>query len=231
MSTDFEYNIQLEELNRSLELLNEAIENDTTKNQDLLDQQKTLKELIEHEKKITLNHMNKLEKEQKTAQRDALLKKNTGDRLKHFNLILIYLILGLVGYIIVYLIEKNFPVIPLFIINLLKITVISVALIFCIRTYITIRSRDPLNFDRLNLVKPNVYTQEEAKKAQEQAENEGDLTTSSSLQSANVCSGNACCGTDTVWDEEKMVCVPVNNIDTFSNIRPNEPANNYNIYT
>ncbi len=95
MSTDSEYTSQLEELNKSLELLNQAIENDTTKNQDLLDQQKALKELIEHEKKITLNHMNKLEKEQKTAQRDALLKKNTGDRLKHFNLILIYLVLGI----------------------------------------------------------------------------------------------------------------------------------------
>ena len=68
MSTDFEYNSQLEELNRSLELLNEAIENDTTKNQDLLDQQKTLKELIEHEKKITLNHMNKLDKFLKSKQ-------------------------------------------------------------------------------------------------------------------------------------------------------------------
>ena len=35
MSTDFEYNSQLEELNRSLELLNEAIENDTTKSRSI----------------------------------------------------------------------------------------------------------------------------------------------------------------------------------------------------
>ena len=74
MSTDLEYTTQIEELNKSLELLNQTIANDTTKNQDLLDQQNALQELIQHEKDITMNHMNKLEKEKKTAQRDALLK-------------------------------------------------------------------------------------------------------------------------------------------------------------
>ena len=37
MSTDLEYTTQMEELNKSLELLNQTIANDTTKNQDLLD--------------------------------------------------------------------------------------------------------------------------------------------------------------------------------------------------
>ena len=230
MSTDLEYTTQIEELNKSLELLNQTIANDTTKNQDLLDQQNALQELIQHEKDITMNHMNKLEKEKKTAQRDALLKKNSGDRLKHYNLIIIYLVLGLVAYIIIYMIEKNFTFIPLFIINVLKITVISVALIFCIQVLVTIQSRDPLNFDKLNLVKPRVYTQDEAQRAQEQAENEGDLTSSSSAQ-ANVCSGNACCGPNTEWDEEKMLCVPIETNENFTTIQPNQPSHNYNIYT
>ena len=230
MSSDLEYTTQIEELNKSLELLNQTIANDTTKNQDLLDQQNALQELIQHEKDITMNHMSNLEKEKKTAQRNALLKKNSGDRLKQYNLIIMYLVLGLVGYIIIYLIEKNLPIIPVLIINVLKITVISIALIFCIQVLVTIQSRDPLNFDRLNLVKPSVYTQDEAQRAQEQAENEGDLTTSSAIQ-ANVCSGNACCGANTVWDEEKMLCVPIETEESFTTIQPNEPSHNYNIYT
>ena len=40
MSTDLEYTTQIEELNKSLELLNQTIANDTTKNQDLLDKSK-----------------------------------------------------------------------------------------------------------------------------------------------------------------------------------------------
>ena len=231
MSTGNEYNSNLEELNRSLELLNQTIANDTSNNTDLIEQQKKLQELIEHEKEITIKHMNNLEKEKKTEQRKAMLNKNAGDRLRHYNYIVIYLVIGIAIYIIIYYIEKAFPILPTWLINILKIAVVSIVGIYCIRALITINSRDPLNFDKLNLVKPNVYTQEEAKRAQEQAENEGDLTSSGSLPAANACSGNSCCGTDTVWDEEKMLCVPVNNVDTFSNIRPNEPAHNYNIYT
>lgn len=231
MSTEDEYSSNLEELNRSLELLNQTIANDTSNNKDLIEQQKKLQELIEHEKEITVKHVNNLEKEKKTEQRRAMLNKNAGDRLRHYNYIVIYLVIGIAIYIIIYYIEKTFPIFPTWLINILKIAVVSIVGIYCIRTLITINSRDPLNFDKLNLVKPNVYTKEEAQRAQEQAENEGDLTSSSSLQASNLCSGNACCGTDTVWDEEKMLCVPVNNVDTFSNIRPNEPADNYNIYT
>lgn len=231
MSTEDEYSSNLEELNRSLELLNQTIANDTSNNKDLIEQQKKLQELIEHEKEITVKHVNNLEKEKKTEQRRAMLNKNAGDRLRHYNYIVIYLVIGIAIYIIIYYIEKAFPILPTWLINILKIAVVSIVGIYCIRTLITINSRDPLNFDKLNLVKPNVYTKEQAQRAQEQAENEGDLTSSSSLQASNLCSGNACCGTDTVWDEEKMLCVRVNNVETFSNIRPNEPADNYNIYT
>ena len=90
MSTGNEYNSNLEELNRSLELLNQTIANDTSNNTDLIEQQKKLQELIEHEKEITIKHMNNLEKEKKTEQRKAMLNKNAGDRLRHYNYIVIY---------------------------------------------------------------------------------------------------------------------------------------------
>ena len=63
MSTDNEYSSNLEELNRSLELLNQTIANDTSNNKDLIEQQKKLQELIEHEKEITVKHVNNLKKQ------------------------------------------------------------------------------------------------------------------------------------------------------------------------
>jgi hypothetical protein len=225
MSNDNSYDEKLTELNNSLDILNQTIESDQTKNKQIVKQQSELIGLAQKHSKSLLYDINKLEGENETKQREVQLKQNSGSRLTYYNYMLLILIAAFLGYIGIYFIEKNFSFIPEYVFTILKIVVISLAIIFCLKIYIIIQSRDPLNFDKLNLVKPGVDSPEESEQKRQQAEKEGELLGAV----PSKCSGKDCCGENTVWDEEKMLCVPNVN-ETYQNIRPNEPSNNYNVY-
>ena len=225
MSSDNSYNEKLTELNNSLDILNQTINNDQTKNKQLVEQQNELIGVAKEHSKTLLHDINKLESEKETEQRKLQLKRNSGSRLTYYNYILLILVAGFLGYISIYLIEKNFPFIPEYVFTILKIIIVSLSIIFCFKIYIIIQSRDPLNFDKLNLVKPSVDSPEETEQKRQQAEKEGDLIAAAHTN----CKGKDCCGENTIWDEQKMLCVP-NVEETYQNIRPNEPTNNYNIY-
>ena len=225
MSSDDSYNTKLTELNNSLDILNQTIQNDKSKNAELVDQQSELIGLAQEHSESLLSDVNKLETEKETKKREAQLKENSGYRLTYYNYMILILVAGFLGYIGIYFIEKNAPFIPDYVFVILKIIVVSVAIIFCLKIYVIIQSRDPLNFNKLNLVKPGIDSPEAAEKKRQQAENEGDLIGAVS----DKCSGKDCCGENTVWDEQKMLCVPVVE-ETYQNIRPNEPSNNYNVY-
>ena len=225
MSNDDTYNEKLNELNNSLDILNQTIQKDQSKNKKLVKQQTELIGLAQEHSNNLLSDVNKLDSAKETKQREVQLKQNSGDRLTYYNYMLLVLIAGIAAYVGIYFIEKNFPFIPDYVFVILKIIVVSVAIIFCLKLYVIIQSRDPLNFNKLNLVKPGVVSPEDAEKKRQQAENEGDLIGAVS----DKCSGKDCCGENTVWDEQKMLCVPVVE-ETYQNIRPNEPSNNYNVY-
>ena len=225
MSNDDIYNEKLNELNNSLDILNQTIQKDQSKNEKLVKQQNELIGLAKEHSNNLLSDANKLDSAKETKQREVQLKQNSGDRLTYYNYMLLVIIAGLVAYIGIYFIEKSFPFIPEYIFIILKIIIVSAAIIFCLKIYTIIQSRDPLNFNKLNLVKPSVDTPEEAEKKRQQAEKEGDLIGAIS----DKCNGKDCCGENTVWDEQKMLCVPVVE-ETYQNIRPNEPSNNYNVY-
>ena len=225
MSNDNTYNEKLNELNNSLDILNQAIENDQSKNKNLVKQQTELIGLAQEHSNNLLSDANNLDSTKETKQREVQLKQNAGSKLTYYNYMLLVIIAGFVAYIGIYFIEKSFPFIPEYIFVILKIIIVSAAIIFCLKIYIIIQSRDPLNFNKLNLVKPSIDTPEEVEKKRQQAEKEGDLIGAISEK----CSGKECCGENTVWDEQKMLCVPVVE-ETYQNIRPNEPSNNYNVY-
>lgn len=225
MSSDNSYNTKLTELNNSLDILNQAIQNDKSKSAELVEQQTELIGLAQDHSQSLLNDVNKLDAEKETKQREAQLKENSGNRLTYYNYMILVLIAGVAAYIGIHFIEKTFPFIPESIFIILKIIIVSVAIIFCLKIYVIIQSRDPLNFNKLNLVKPGVDSPEDAEKKRQQAEKAGDLIGAVSEK----CSGKDCCGENTVWDEQKMLCVPIIE-ETYQNIRPNEPSNNYNVY-
>ena len=112
MSSDNSYNEKLTELNNSLDILNQTINNDQTKNKQLVEQQNELIGVAKEHSKTLLHDINKLESEKETEQRKVQLKRNSGSRLTYYNYILLILVAGFLGYISIYLIEKNFPFIP-----------------------------------------------------------------------------------------------------------------------
>ena len=121
MSSDDSYNTKLTELNNSLDILNQTIQNDKSKNAELVDQQSELIGLAQEHSESLLSDVNKLETEKETKKREAQLKENSGYRLTYYNYMILVLIAGIAAYVGIYFIEKNFPFIPDYVFVILKI--------------------------------------------------------------------------------------------------------------
>lgn len=101
-------------------------------------------------------------------------------------------------------IESRFPdVVPSFIYDLLTIAVVSLGLIYCYLVYSVIGTRDPLNYDQLNLAPPpNAY--KDIAIAGNAAPNSNKSTSGGDLLS---CSEQSCCLAGTTWSPEVGGCV------------------------
>lgn len=222
MSVDF-ITTDMSGVSQQINHLNATINDDRSKNQILLEQQNEVKEILDKEKdniQKKIDHYNKITE---TGIRDAVLKKNGSQRLKQYNKIFFILTFTVAILIILYLIEKNFPFVPESILTIARIAVIAISIIICSNLNDEINSRDPIDYDKLNLEKPNVDTPEELEKKRKQAAKDGDLLGSIDM---SKCKGPQNCGEGTKWDNEKMLCVPVLE-ESFENIIANEPQENY----
>jgi hypothetical protein len=104
-------------------------------------------------------------------------------------------------------IESRFPdAIPSFIYDLLTIAVVSLGLIYCYLVYSVIGTRDPLNYDQLNLAPPPNASKGIAT-AGNAAPNSNKSTSGGDLLS---CSEQSCCLAGTTWSPEVGGCVQGN---------------------
>ena len=223
-------------VNTQITQLRQAANTDLSSNQELLQQQNTLKELIENEKQSLQSKVDTYDKISETSIRDALLKKNSSQRLKQHNYIFFIIIFAIALLILIEIIEKYYSfILPEWILNLARIIIISVTIIWCFTLNEMIQYRDNLNYDRIDLEKPVIDTPAEQERKRQLAAKEGDLL--GTLD--NTCrTGAELCGTGTTWDSERMLCMPsttsssttsssTSNTETFNNILPNEPCCNY----
>ena len=204
-----------------LNKLNEIIENDTTNNDNLVNQQKIVKDILNTEKEHLLKKQNDYENSVATELRMIQTQKNSSERYKHYNEMIAIGVFGLTIVLVILIMRKHISFLPDWLITLLLIIIISSATIAIYIRYQDLKKRDPLNYQKLNLDKPNVDSPEEVAQKMKQAEKEGDLLQTVSQLS---CSAKSCCGVGTVWDSEKMLCVPASVNETFENISPNEPS-------
>jgi hypothetical protein len=124
---------------------------------------------------------------------------------------------GLLIYLGLLLLEKNVPMIPGFVIGLLKAADFAIAIIIIWLLMIQINKRDTMDFDKLALSTPT----------------SGNTTTSSTTTDSGstslyggYCAGSACCATGTTWSDTDAQCVVSGNtVAGFSNIA--EPYTNY----
>jgi hypothetical protein len=130
--------------------------------------------------------------------------------------VLIIIVIALLIYLGLLLLEKNVPIIPGFVIGLLKVLVITVTFISVYIIMVKINKRDSMDFDKLALSRPtsgNAYVN-------------GNTTSSGSTSEyGGYCAGSACCATGTTWSDNDGQCVVSGNTSGFSNIA--EPFTSY----
>ena len=142
--------------------------------------------------------------------------------MQQYNSFTFVVVVTILSLLLLSLLEKYFSIFPVVFLIVLRIIIIAYGFIVGYNILNEIDKRDPLNYNKLNLEKPNIDTPETIEKKRKVAEKEGDLLASIGQL---TCSGEDCCDEGTAWDSEKMLCVPIE--ENFDNIRPNEPNNKF----
>lgn len=212
----------IETLKKSIDDMKQIINKDTQNNQELIEQQKAVQTLMEKEQA----RLAKLEQEyydnSTTQYREVLMKKNSSQRMKQYNYLVVVIVFAIALLVVISIFEKHLPFIPETLLTILRIIILAVAILWGYMILIEIENRDPLNYDKLHLEKPKVDTPEEVEKKQEEAVKQGNLLASIA---GMKCTGESYCDTGTKWDSTKMMCVPAT--EYFDTIKPNEPFDNF----
>jgi len=202
--------------------LAQTVQQDHQKNLDLIRQQDKVKEILDVEQDNLQRKYASYEEISKTQEREAFLKNNSSSRLKQYNYLAMVIVFTIALLLVLSQVDK-FEIISEGYTTFLRVLIVALSLLWCYSILRQLQTRDPLNYDKLYLEKPRVDSDEEVERKRKLAEQKGDL-----MGSVNnlICSGDSCCDPNTtVWDSEKMLCVP--KTDGFSNIRPNEPIPNF----
>ena len=116
--------------------------------------------------------------------------------------------------------------IPVIIINILLVVTITTGLIIIYNYYVAIKSRDPYNFDELNLSPPAPLA----------TPSPSPLPGSSSISGGgNICQGSNCCSSpSTIWDAANNKCIvptgtssPTSKVAFTLMYSPNEAVESY----
>ena len=220
--TDVVLQNQITEINSSLSELNRIIDSDTNDKNELLKQQNKIKAIVQKEKQNLEKTERKYQSGADTQKREIDLAKNSSLRMQQYNSFTFVVVVTILSLLLLSLLEKYFSIFPVVFLIVLRIIIIAYGFIVGYNILNEIDKRDPLNYNKLNLEKPNIDTPETIEKKRKVAEKEGDLLASIGQL---TCSGEDCCDEGTAWDSEKMLCVPIE--ESFDNIRPNEPNNKF----
>lgn len=228
------YDAILSQQDINLDTLNYIVEKDTRANKVLLDEQKKIETIVKNETEKYERLEDEYKSEIMTRYREALLKKNNALITQKYNSIVIIITVAISLLILLSIFQKYFPDFSQTILILLRIAIISIAIIWGFIVYTEITSRDRMDYDKLYLERPK--TSSSLEKKREEAAKKGDLLDS---VAGLLCTGEDCCSAGTKWDEDKMLCVPITKegegegedneatSEEFSLIKANEPTDNY----
>lgn len=222
MSVQQQQILHIETLKKSINDMKQIINKDTQNNQDLIEQQRAVQTLMEKEQA----RLEKLEQEyydnSTTQHREVLMKKNSSQRMKQYNYFVIVIVFAIALLVLLTIIQNQLTFLPDSLFLILRIIILAVTIIWGYNILLEFEIRDPLNYDKLHLVKPKVDSPEEVAKKQKEAEKQGNLLAS---VAGMKCTEENCCDVGTKWDSNKMMCVPAT--EPFDTIKPNEPNDNF----
>lgn len=137
---------------------------------------------------------------------------------------------ALLAYILLYVLNR-YVEIPRAIYLLLIVVIFSIFAIYAVKIWITLQTRDPTNFNRVNLpptIKSTTLGTTSTTANLQQNAKIGDILGSDDL---NNCQGSACCSESTKWSSTKQLCVDKNTKDPFTSrsFAPSE-FDSYSVY-
>ena len=190
-----------------------------------LSRQADVKNIVETENTRLNNKIANIEDARTGQKRMILLNDSYRQKYAEYTKIIIIFVVILALFLGLNILGKTFPVIPSVLIDILTIILVSVGIIYSVWIYYQILRRDQIEFDKLKIPSPMVYTDAQLKVQQEQASIFDLLSTNTKLGDYG-CIGSSCCkprqrdasgniikigGIDqhgTKWDDVSKKCIP-----------------------
>ena len=195
----------LSSFNTNLQNIDDSLNTNNAKLQDTVTNQNVVDNIVQTELSRVQQQQTKLSIAQQGQQRILNLNDSYRKRYGQYLKIAIAITVILLLVWIFKVIESRFPdAIPSFIYDLLTIVIVSLGLIYCYLVYSVIGTRDPLNYDQLNLAPPPNASKDIAT-AGNAAPNSN--TFADDLTAGQGCAGQDCCATGTNWDAATGKCV------------------------
>jgi len=210
-------NIDTTSVTNGLNSIQTIAENADEKNKQLLLKQNEMKALVDDENARIQTNIQRVEDNLITKKRIVEFNENIRLRTEQYNEILFTFVLAMFLIIAIVIGLRMLPFLPEFISQGLVIIVGSAGLIKIFTIYSNMHERSHLNYNELDLDKPQIDTPEEVQQKQEAAAKSGDLLGSIDI---GGCIGAACCDSSNniVWNKTSRKCTyqaPFGNMNGF----------------
>jgi hypothetical protein len=210
-------NIDTTSVTTGLNSIQTIAENADEKNKQLLLKQNEMKALVDDENARIQTNIQRVEDNLITKKRIVEFNENITLRTEQYNQILLTFVLTMFVIIAIVIGLRMLPFLPDFISQGLVIIVGSAGLIKIFTIYSNMHERSHLNYNELDLDKPQIDTPEEVQQKQQAAAKSGDLLGSIDI---GGCIGAACCDSSNniVWNKTSRKCTyqaPFGNMNGF----------------
>lgn len=199
---------KLNTLNNNLAGISSSLANNSTAY--ILTGQNTVSDIVSREKERLSKKEHSIELAESGKNRVIQLNTNYKKRIEAFNSIIFSLILSIILYIIL-LVVKRANILPDIVVTMLFITIITVAVIYCVQKYITILFRNNIYFDELNddsiFFKTPESILKDISNGSLVGKSSGVGVTGFDLNTDFCPTASSYCSTGTVWDSTENKCV------------------------
>lgn len=199
---------QVTTLNTGLNAIQGSLQSSNGSSATILTQQTAMNDIVTNELDRLNSKKTKIDSALVGQKRAVSLNDSYRQRYVQYINIIITIVIALVLIIGLSLLSNAFEVIPSFVVNILIIIIVVITMYICYVIMSNIKSRDKIDYNKLDLAPPKVATASELVKIEEQQAKAGNLLGGINLMG---CIGDKCCSTGTYWDQDNSVCKPGTN--------------------
>lgn len=206
-----ESNFDLNLMNNALDNAKNNLDKSNVTNSYLYSEQNQMKDIVDSETNRLKLKQQEIDDSLTSKKRLLQLNDSARQRYNAYSFILMVLVFSLLIMLIVIIIQRNFPFIPIVVVYLINSIVILTTIILSINKIMEINSRDRLNYQELSIEGKYLLTPEEVQKQLQESQQKALKSDNANLLSTiNLfeCVGSNCCNEGTTWDEKSSSCIP-----------------------